>query len=235
MSTLLVRSVNLSTQTANAWKDTGSQFARRGRTTAEIMALPFNNIVNLGKSSFQPVTADYPDTMVWNHGEDIRPLLWPGAAAELLDGLMPPRPLTYPADVWIKAPGAQGRGKYKKAIDYPLVLPKEWDWQGHVEGQEWRLITVGHKVVQDLKRHGSNEDRTYEWVPMKDTPSELKELAREAARRVPGNNVIAWDLIQTHDGLTWLFEGNTCPGISESTGNRILKEMERQYAERHNN
>lgn len=220
MSTIAVRSVRLSTQTTDAWKEGGVYFARRGRSTEEIMRLGYTNVINLGKSDFAPT--DIPDGVrVWNHGNDISKLIWPGSARVILNDLMPPRPIDFPADVWIKAPGAAGRGKFRKHVDHPLVLPKEWDWQTHIEGQEYRLITVGHVVVQDFYRHGLNGEREYEWLRMRDTPTQLKEMAREAARRIPGDNIIAWDMVDGPDG-PFIFEGNTCPGVSAPTVRRIM-------------
>lgn len=223
MSVLAVRSVRLSTDTSDAWKAAGVRFARRGRPTTEIMEMGYEVVLNLGKSDFRPDMDDYPSVRLWNHGEDIFNLIWPGNARTVLNDLMPPRPVSFPADVWIKAPGAAGRGKFRKHVDHPLVLPKEWDWQQHVEGQEYRLITVGHMVVQDFYRHGLNGEREYEWVRMRDTPSELKEMARAAAQRIPGNNIIAWDMVWSNeDERAYIFEGNTCPGVSTPTVQRIM-------------
>lgn len=223
MSIMAVRSVNLSTETAEAWKAAGVTFARRGRTTDEIMRFGYDHVLNLGKSTFIP-TGDY-GSMLWNSGVDIEPLLRPGATRDLFGDLMPPQPTEFPADVWIKAPGAHGRGKYKKQVTHPLALPVQWDWQEHVVGQEYRLITVGIKLVQDFLRHGRNGDRTYEWVRMRDVPRTMKLMAREAAARLTGSNVVAWDFI-LHGDTPMLFEGNTCPGVNSETVRRIINEME---------
>lgn len=225
MTILGIRSVNLTIETTNAWK-TRIAMAKRGRTIPEIMGLGFSTILNMGKSTFAPDMSQYPNHKVWNHGDDIGVLLWPGATRELLGDMMPPRPTEFPADVWLKTPGAHGRGKFKKSIEEALVLPREWDWQSHIEGQEYRLVTVGTKVVQDHKRNGENGNRSYEWLAMRETPQVLKDMAREAADRVPGANVIAWDLILTDDGIPYLFEGNTSPGVNQATVARIVNIME---------
>ncbi len=226
MSIIAIRSVTLSTKTADAWKAAGVRLARRGRSMQSVLDMGYSFVLNLGKSTFRPPR----DIEVWNHGEDIYPLLYPGLTRELLDDLMPPRTLGT-GDVWIKAPGAHGRGKYRKAVDRDLVLPREWDWCQHIEGQEYRIITVGHRVVQDFLRHGENGNRSYEWVRMREVPRVLKDTAREAARRIPGNNVIAWDMV--YDGTNaYVFEGNTCPGVNEDTVRRIVTEMERNRNER---
>ena len=187
----------------------------------------YDMILNLGKSSFLT-----DDERVWNKGQHIIDLIYPGKTRVLFDDLMPPRPTNYPADVWVKQPGAHGRGKSRMYVDYPLVLPGMWDWQEHINGQEYRLVTVGHRLVQDFLRHGENGNRSYEWLPMREVPQELKRMVRLAATRVEGNNVIAWDTIVDETGQPYLLEGNTCPGVTAPTVRRITEEMERQFNER---
>ena len=227
MRGIAYRSVGLSRETRQAWNAVDVQFARRERTSREVLTMPdYDIVINLGASYFE----GGGDNRVWNDGVNIKPLIWPGTARELFDDLMPVQPSEFPADVWIKAPGRGGRGKYMKSVDRSLVLPAEWDWQKHVEGIEYRVITVHDKVVQDFIRSGPNGDREYTWTPMAEVPRIVKRLARKAARRLDGYNVIAWDLIS--DGQTaYLLEGNSCPGMSEPTAQRIKRTMEEiQYA-----
>ncbi len=229
MKVFAVRSVALSAETADAWKAGGVVLARRGRTPEGQMDAAIANghqaVLNLGNSAFNPA-----ETLpVWNYGRDIRPLITPGATRDLLGDFMPPQPeANFPRQAWVKAPGAHGRGKFLETIDSPLVLPKSWDWCEHIDGQEYRLITVGHKLVQDFMRFGDNGNRSYEWIRMREVDADLKQMVREAATRVPGNNVIAWDTILDHDGTPYIFEGNTCPGVNADTVRRIVDEMERQ-------
>lgn len=239
MAGLAIRSVALTSDTTSAWKDAGVQFARRGRTQADIIRMArdagYEFILNLGKSQFQPDQgADWPG-FYWNKGQDILPLLYPGYTRDLLGDLMPPRPDSYPADVWIKAPGMKGKGKYKKAITHPLSLPSEWDWQTHIEGTEYRVLTVGRRVVQSFIKTGGQTDREYEWVGLTDTPIEVKRLARRAAKRLPGLNVVGWDLVfpdmADESELPLIFEGNSCPGVNYATAQRIVEEIRRQKGE----
>lgn len=238
-----IRSVQLRVETTQAWKDAGMSFFRRGvdnsymanivsswLSGSETGVLEPVAILNMGKTAVS--FADYPnlERIVWNDGENIRPLVWPGTSARLLDGLMPPKPESFPADIWIKAPGMAGRGKFRKQVDRPMALPREWDWQAHVDGQEYRVVTVGHRVVQNLERFGRNGEREYRWIRMSDVPERVKKLAREAARRVPGRNVIGWDIVDT-GSEAYIFEGNTCPGVSKETAARVIKEMTRQMEE----
>jgi hypothetical protein len=182
-----------------------------------------NLVLNLGRSDF--VTE--PGYPIWNSVDTIKKLMWPGYARELLDDLMPPQPVEFPAQVWIKTPGSQGRGKFRKHINRSLQLPREWDWQEHVDGQEYRIVTVGHRVVQQHLRHGPDGQRQYQWLRMRDVPGSMKIMARRAARRLPGRNVIAWDMILDSEGTPYILEGNTCPGMNPDTADRIKREMAR--------
>lgn len=225
-----IRSVQLHTDTTQAWKNAGVSFFRRGSEISSIISRMLDNpdmvVLNLGKTSATFKMYENPELAgrIWNDGSDIRPLVWPGTSAELLTGLTPPKPESFPADIWIKAPGRAGRGKFHKQVDRPMSLPKEWDWQAHIIGQEYRVVTVGHKVVQNFERHGPNGNREYRWVRMADTPKRVKKLARVAARRVPGLNVIAWDIVSTEEEA-YVFEGNTCPGVNVATANRVVEEI----------
>jgi len=227
MTFCAVRSLPLSEETKQAWRAVGAFYPRRGSSVERIeqVAAGAEFILNLGSSKF----VSDGTIQVWNQGNDIYPLLWPGMSRELFDDLMPPRPTTFPSNVWIKPPGRGGRGKYHLNVGQELVLPRQWDWQVNVNGREYRLITVGDKIVQQFHRHGDNEDRSYQWLPAEDTPSNIRAMAKTAASRVYGENVIAWDLIL--DGAqAYLFEGNTCPGMSEPTAQRIVDAI-REYQE----
>jgi hypothetical protein len=228
MRFIAVRSLPLSQDTKEAWRYAGAIYPARGSSVERIISLADDSradfILNLGSSKFHPTELER--IPVLNKGMDIYPLLWPGLSRTLFDDLMPPRPTVFPADVWIKTPGFGGRGKFHKLVSESMVLPHQWDWQAHVEGEEWRILTVGQKVVQQHRRHGGNGERTYEWVPQADTPAAIKDKARSAAQRVPGLNVIAWDLIVSEEGDVYIFEGNSCPGVNEATAQRIVSTIQ---------
>lgn len=236
MAGLAIRSVLLTADTTQAWKEADVQFARRGRTQEAIIQMGresgYEFLLNLGRSQFQPTMMyDDPLGFFWNSGQDILPLLYPGLSRELLNDLMPPKPTTYPADVWIKAPGMKGKGKYKKNIPHALTLPPKWDHQLHVEGTEYRVVTVGRRAVQSFVKTDVGDGREYEWVGLRDTPREIKRIARKAAKRLPGLNVIGWDIVLGDDDQPLIFEGNSCPGVNWETARRIVQEIRRQKGE----
>ena len=106
----------------------------------------------------------------------------------------------------------------------------EGDVQKHISGQEFRVITVGHKVVQVTKRDGGHlsSDRIYSWVGVHDAPAIVKDVARLAARELlSSKTIIGWDVISDPDTSAYILEGNSCPGVNEHTAHRILNAVER--------
>jgi len=229
MSIIAIRGIRLSSSTKRAWKNADVYFANSHRTTEEILDMGFDHIINLGKSSFKPTLHYDQVPIIWNHGNDIEDLIWPGYTRKHLTNLMPPFPTEFPAEAWIKTPGAHGRGKFLEEIKEPLSLPKRWDWQKHIEGTEYRIITVGHKVVQVNKRSGDNNNRQYTWLGLGQAEPVIKRTARKAAKLFSGLNIIGWDLIQEdHTDLCYILEGNSCPGVNDETAIRIVTEIVEQ-------
>lgn len=237
MTFALVRSIRLGRTTTRAWKSAGGVFIPRGLSTWEKMRyasrIGAEFIVNLGNTRFNPTEYGRQDgngIPVIGYGNNVQALVTPGATRRDLWAYMPPRPVEFPATVWVKTPGFGGRGKYKEFVTEPLVLPSTWDWQEHVDGQEYRLVTVGDKIVQDFERFGDNGEREYHWIRMSEVSSDLKAIVRAAAASLPGTNVVAWDAIVTQEGRPYIFEGNTCPGMSERTAERIVRQIREQLA-----
>jgi hypothetical protein len=192
----------------------------------------YTHLINGGRSDFPHIeSANGRPITVFNQGPDIKPLTTPGGTRLLLPTFIPPRPASYPADIWYKGPGRGGVNKNQQFSTYGPVgeLDPEWDCQLHIEGQEFRLITVGHKIVQQFERHGSNENREYFWVAQYELNQGLKNHVRQAATKITGNNIIAWDCILSTEGNPYILEGNTCPGVNQRTVERILKEIEVTY------
>lgn len=230
MSFLIKRSIPLGRATMAGWRDAGGVFTPRGTPWRTLMDLAQDHefLLNLGSTGFSTTT---DSVKLVNVGRNISDLVSPGETRRKLWAYMPPRPVEFPAKVWIKTPGRAGVGKYQEVVEDPLVLPTDWDWQQHVDGQEYRLITVGKRIVQNFARYGDNGDREYHWVRMFEMPEALKDMVRGAAAMLEGTNVIAWDTILTPEGVPYLFEGNSCPGMSAPTAGRIYREVMRQIEE----
>ena len=226
---LMVRSIPLSSVTRNAWKNAGATFAKRTSTPERIERIADGRpIINLGNSSVHIEGA-------WNDAPIVAPLLTPYATRRRLGEFLPSPTYLGVGDYWLKG---QGRGGANKEMIHVTSLHQqnelkvrarwmEGDVQRHIEGLEFRVITVGLKVVQVSRRSGPDDDRTYTWVGVHDTTMPVKEVAREATRRLDSEKtIIGWDVIQSTSSSVYILEGNSCPGVNEATANRILDAVE---------
>lgn len=226
---LMVRSIPLSTDTRDAWKEAGAWFARRDRTDSQIERIADGRtIINLGSSNLGLVTDN-----VWNKSDDIAPLLTPASSRVMFHELMPTDEWIGPDFYWAKTPGRGGNGKQRYYLNDRQahnVIKRDTDWnEGDIQlelvGQEYRVITVEDKVVQVMKRSGTNGSRVYEWVGVSAAPDHIKKVARTASSRLNGRNIIGWDVVEWF-GRAYIFEGNSCPGVNAATAGRILDAVE---------
>lgn len=232
MTFAVTRSVPLGENTRAAIREAGGMFFRRERTEEYISEyLRYNEqiefLLNLGNSGMN-VTTDMP---VFNDPSVVTSLYLPTTTRELLDDLMPGQTGDQEF-IWSKGPGRGGRNKVQLPSDTNFYdFPFDY-WEDHVDGDEYRLITVGHKVVQQFKRLGGNNERLYQWVPRREVPHKLKSAVREASRRLPTTrSVIAWDTIWSDDEQPYILEGNTSPGMNLYTINRIVEAIREQIRE----
>ena len=114
---LAIQGTGLSGATRGAWGAAGVSLVRRNRPATEIRRIfqesAYAILLNLGNSGYNNDDLEW----VWNQGRDIAPLVYPGTARTLLNEFMPPPPTEFPADVWVKPPGAGGRNKVREALD----------------------------------------------------------------------------------------------------------------------
>ena len=193
-------------------------------------------IINLGDTTFNPDATklrEYGITgTVYNLGDNIRHITQPGRTRLRIGEFLPPdprQPHWTQEYSWIKAPGQAGQGKTRvqTAEAVTMSIPASWDMQVHVDGQEYRVITVGDKVVQVSERFGLDGNRTYKWIGVQAAPVSVKEIAREATRRLDGRNIIGWDVISGDTpNSTYILEGNSCPGVNQATAQRIVNMIE---------
>lgn len=232
---LLIRSIPLSAETKAAWHHVLGVFIKRSRDLATVEALDYMLILNLGNSEYV-----YPSTTpgkVWNEAHNIRPLLNPELTRSALGQYLPDNPVANDTDFWIKGPGRGGINKSRitgTEREFYQSNPPGYDDQVHIEGTEYRVVTVGDRVVQQHKRTGVENERVYTWLPADSLPTGLRPMVKSAAENLGGHNVIAWDTIVDEDGRPFILEGNTSPGLNEYTAERIRDEMERQYEELNN-
>lgn len=227
---LLVRSIPLSSDTRNAWKDAGAVFARRDRNTQQILEIRYDRpIINLGASWFGP-----DEEGIWNKGTNVKSLLTPALTRLKFGTHLPTNRWVGPDKYWLKGPGRAGNNKTLHNVRTydefnELVSQARWidgDVQLHIDGQEYRVITVGNKIVQGMERHGENGQREYRWVGVNGLPSSIKRRVKQCNELLDGDNIIGWDGIVHDSGDAFVFEGNSCPGVNSATAGRILDAVE---------
>ena len=230
MRAMMVRSIPLALDTRDAWKNAGAVFARRTSDDDRIRNISHGApIINLGSSQCMIEG-------IWNEARVVEPLLTPRMSRDLLAPLMPSIEFQGPGYYWLKGAGRGGANKEKRFIRnsgefYELLSRAQWmegDVQQHIDGQEYRVITVGEKVVQVTKRDGGHlaSDRVYTWVGVNAAPMSVTGIARKAAGMLDNDKtIIGWDVIED-DMNAYILEGNSCPGVNEATANRILDAVE---------
>lgn len=186
-----------------------------------------------------------PNRVMWNPPSAISCLQSPAETERVLEGLTPraPNPSSTNEGMlwswWAKGPGRGGRNKVQFLTESPIApvlsaLPEFTDWaiQPHVAGTHYRLITVGHRVVQCHIREGSTHEREYRWIRMRDVEGCAKTVAREAAARLSSpHTIIGWDIVADYHDRAYVLEGNAAPGLNHATVERIVKEVRRQQEE----
>lgn len=188
--------------------------------------------INMGMSNVKFAVPD--EIRLWNDGRVINMTRRPEDLRKTMGDLLPPTPrIQMEQTVWIKPPGRAGRNKVKLTSDGTQIqLPRGWDIQLHLDGPEYRIVTVGNRCVQQHARTGPNGARDYTWLRMDAVPADVKELAREGSRRLPYHNVLAWDIILDEETeRPYILEANSAPGVNRDTASRIRREILRQIGE----
>lgn len=235
MRAMLVRSIPLSAETKDAWKYNDALFARRDRSPQSVLEITPEDvpILNLGNSNFMIHRAD---ERVWNDAPYVNFLLSAWRTSVNLGRLVASVEWQGPGLYWVKFQGRGGANKIRTFIGSEHEFDersREAQWndgivQRNVDGQEYRVITVGSKVVQVSARFGENGARRYEWIGVRCAPTTVKDIARTAVEcAFPDyeRTVIGWDVMEAYDGSVHIFEGNACPGVNRATASRILDAM----------
>ena len=259
MRVMVLRSIVLAQSMVDAWKEVGGWFPMRERSNESKLDLMANTygrdgaIINFGDMSFDPTDQEIrvrgidPD-LYYNRPDSVRALTKPGPTRRLIGEFLPidPREINpgnfsgEALDIWVKAPGQAGQGKTRMTVDWAGDIPQipaDWDIQVHKEGQEYRVVTVGTKVIQINERHGVNGNRNYVWVGVRNAPDPVKTICREAARRLEDERtIIGWDVVHKpadYDdqtlSQTFIFEGNTCPGTNRALVGRIMSQIKGEH------
>lgn len=236
MRLLIAQGVPLSLESRMAWKTAGWTILKNREEDEFFLSLRDMRrqepilLLNAGMSWLTSEKLHNRVDILINPGEQIEATRRPQDIRANLGEFLPPWPTSYPAEIWMKGPGRQGNNKEKTVVEKQPPVPRGWDIQQHIEGTEYRLITVGDRVVQVLERGGTNEDREYTWVGVTNGPDRLIGMAKRAAARLDKPSVIAWDMIhEKGTGTPFILEANSAPGMSEPTAARITDMVYRLY------
>ena len=236
MTFLVSHDIPLSRQTVDAWKGEGGLVLKRHTSSARIEQyidrhLDTEFVLNLGSA----INADIinPNITVINPNRVVQHLWDPVGTRAALDSVLPPIPPLGHRDFWYKTTGRAGMGKLRITDTAFGALAhsrhdtrRPGDFQVHVEGTEYRVITVGGRIVQQFLRSGPNGDRTYRWLERAALPNLITDVVARATRDLGTYTLIAWDTI--HDAERgYILEGNCCPGVKPPTAARIVSAVRR--------
>lgn len=220
-----LRSVPLSATTMNAWRESGVLFRKRGRK--DVWNGRYHNervraVLNLGNIDMTfrgvPVPVFNPPGMVLR-------ISAPMALRKTLDDFLPQRTIQGPH--WHKRPGMKGEGKvfHEDSLGVCAVTPG--DVQAHIEGTEYRVLTVGDVVVQATRKTGSAPTFEFEWVGVQGiNKSGIIPYLKEAIASIPKGqfSVIGWDIIVGDNGPR-IIEANTSPGVNSASAARVVAQI----------
>lgn len=243
MSFLVVQTIPLSRDTRDALKSYSGVIARRDRTAYDIGQLvresDYEFVLSMGLSPLS-VTDWGLNTPLYNPMEVIFRTVTPGKMRTNFPEFLPPRldgDVLYPVQGWVKGPGQHGQNKVLRLYERPSTerLGTNWDTQVHIEGDEYRVILVNDKVVQSFMRVDRNNDptdREYSWVGVVNLDPEVKKRAKQFASVLGEYNfVLGLDIIRSRDGVVYILEANSSPGLNEATAGRVVKQIRINNAE----
>lgn len=230
MKLLAIRSIPLSEETREGWHAAGVKFAKRRRSDAEIQRIidryDYDAAINLGDRGFKSET-----TPIWNDIETVLSVMSTVELRKTLDGEgMPARRTDVPH--WVKPPGLWGGMGVKYHEPHDHCDRTYYEVQEHIEGDEYRVITVGDKIVQASRKVNCEwiNDRhhfDYEWCGVEGiSRNGLIPLVKSAVESIPhgAHSVLGWDCIVAD--RPYIIECNTSPGVNEPTAHRIVRAME---------
>lgn len=202
----------------------------------------YDAIVNLGHHNW-PVHNN-----IWNPSSVVRLANTLHEYDEFMEGLVPPFP-KIGEPFWVKHPGQQGNGKqyYPEFTEELASLYSNIHAgiQRHVDGEEFRLITVGDYVVQAARKipdplpDGTSKVGVFEWQWIgtkgcNNFPGLIPKAKAAASRFVEAFGtyqiILGHDIIYQPSGECFLIESNTAPGMNEATAGRVLKQMKQYWS-----
>jgi len=226
MRTLAIRGIPLSKRTSEAWRSIGVTFTRTDRRNLNTFIQNWPEIINLG---YRGERLDHPN--LWNPAELVSILSSKIRTREILGELLPPQ--NNQTAHWIKGRGHSGKQAHYHPGPCTLACPpKDHDTQIHLEGPEYRILTVGTSIIQAHNKvwknpiNVQNTFPTYSWVGTKACPKGTIPLCKLAISILSNilhtdTFIIGWDIKMDKRNRPYIIEGNSCPGINNATAHRI--------------
>lgn len=232
MMLLLVRSIPLSKEVQDAWRSVNVKIVRRSKLNEMALQKIVSKmeqpvIINLGNLDVDFRSFKIP---VFNNTDVIRAVSHPNALRRTLNDFIPAN--NGKGAHWHKRGGFGGRNKkfHDKMLGECAVFGG--DIQQHVEGDEFRVNTVGDVIVQAHRKKVTDTlgDFIWDWIGVDGIRQNgIIPFVKEAACRIPNYeySVLGWDIIVGDEGGPKVIEINTSPGVNEPTAQRIVKQIER--------
>lgn len=234
----LLRTIPLSKKTRDAWRSSGVTIIPRSVTVSHDGLRNYllerdssDYLVNLGRSdSHLDSIIDACGITCINHPSVVRSVKTPAALRKTLGDLIPPEPSLKDC-FWHKGPGQHGQSKSFYDGGMIPANPPGFDNQKHIVGDEYRVLTVGRKVVQafrKVKGADTGFDFDWSWVGVNGIKSAniIPKLHKAIDALDNGNHTMfGWDVI-TNSERAYIIEANSSPGVNEYSAQRIVKEIE---------
>ncbi len=236
---LLLRSIPLSRETRKAWLSNNNNLIVRRRYLNDEYVREVDKIfcvsafLNLGNLDLDLSNLTKP---VFNGAETVRAISSPMALRRTLNDYVPK--FTTQDAHWHKRGSWGGDGKifHKEMLGECATLGG--DSQKHIEGTEYRVITVGDKIVQASLKEKKNENIANDignfnwyWIGVDGIRnSGIIPHIKSAITNIPfwPYTVFGWDIIRDSvSGMVYTIEINTSPGVNEHSVQRIMKQIER--------
>ncbi len=220
---LAVRSVPLQPETFAAWNTADLRFRLRDVDRIWKPHYGFDAVLNLGNLEHKFDDIPVP---VFNPPSIIKAVSTPKSLRRTLGDYLPSTSRT--EGHWHKRPGFGGKGK-EFCDDWWCDTDDET--QQHVEGQEFRVVTVGQRVVQASTKFISSRSRfdfDYKWVGVDGiSKNGIIPVVKAALADLPDSEltVFGWDIIVGDQ--VWVLEINTSPGVNEPTAMRVTNAIKR--------
>ena len=231
MSTgILLRSIPLSRTTRNAWRSNGIHIVKRSRDNdkdvrAIVQRMGAGFVINSGSLSHD--WSGYP-VPIFNTRDSIRAISHPIALRRTLNDYIPNHSVS--GSHWHKYGGFGGRGTVHHENRVAGCTNGPGDIQQHIDGTEYRVLTVGDTIVQASLKERRNVIGSFnwKWVGLDGIRNGgIIPLVKDAITSVPNwrFTVFGWDIIV--DKEPYVLEINTSPGVNDASARRIIQQIER--------